>query len=362
MRLSETPLAAIDTRDSLVRRMVIAFLFLMATVVMGTIGYHYLGQGQWSFFDCFYMAVVTLSTVGFAETLPGMNALPGARIFTVVLIVLGSGTLLYFVSTFTAFVVEGDLVGTLKRNRMQKRIDKLTDHVVVCGVGSTGIHIIEEFLATQGAFVAVDVDADRLEHLARELKGHELLHVVGDATDDHVLEQAGVHRARGVIAALHDDKDNLFVTVTARALNSKARIVAKAVEASADPKLRRAGADAVVSPNRIGGMRLVSEMVRPQVVQFLDMMLRDKQSNHRIEELLIPDTSPLVGAQLKDTDIRKASDVNVIAMRRPNGTFLYKVGPSTHIGAGDILVVLGETAQIAKLRDGIATGGVGRTR
>lgn len=353
--------SARDPFRYLYRRLVGAFVFLMTVAGSGTLGYHYMGDGRWTLFDCFYMSVVTLSTVGFAETLPGMNEVPGARGFTVLLIVLGSGTLLYFVSTFTAFVVEGDLLGVLKRRRMNKRIEKLEGHVVVCGVGSTGAHIVDELVATRTPFVAIDSESERLRRLDEETE-QPLHYVVGDATDDAVLLEAGLDRARGIIAALHDDKDNLFVTVTARALAPNARIVAKAVEASAIDKLHRAGADSVVSPNRIGGMRLVSEMIRPAVVQFLDLMLRDKQRNLRLEELEIPSDSSMVGVALRDTDIRQKTDALVIAVRAVDGKFLYNPPPDTELTAGMKLVVLAETDKIIRLREGVLDGSIGRSR
>jgi voltage-gated potassium channel len=336
-----------------------AFGVLMTTTTIGTLGYHYLGAGLWSFWDCFYMTVVTLSTVGYAETLPRLGDVSGARGFTVVLIVLGTGTALYFVSTFTAFIVEGDLVGALKRSRMQKRVDQMSDHLVVCGVGSTGIHILRELSAAQIPFVAIDNDEERLVRLGEDLETtEEILYVVGDATDDHVLEAAGIGRARGIIAALHDDKDNVFVTISARHLNPTARIVAKAIEPSADAKLKRAGADTIVSPNQIGGMRMVSEMVRPRVVEFLDLMLRDRR-NLRIEELTIPDESSLVGTSLMNTNIRKATDALVIAVRYPDGSYKYNPGSTAVIEKGTTLIVLGETPEIIRLRKGVSDGSVG---
>ena len=349
-----------DPRGALARRLYVAVLALMGFAVLGTQVYHSIGNGLWSWMDCFYMTVITLSTVGFAETLPGMQQNDMARAWTVMLIVLGSGTLLYFVSTFTAFIVEGDLLGAIKRTRMQKRIEHLENHIVVCGVGSTGHQVVEELVSTQAPFVAVDSDPVKIEKLLEELEGIDILYIVGDATDDHTLEQAGVARARGVVAALHDDKDNLFVTVTARSLNSKARIVAKTVEVSADNKLRRAGADAVVSPNRIGGMRMVSEMLRPHVVEFLDLMLRDKDKNLRFEELEIPAQSPLIGTQLKDTDIRSTTDVLVVAVRRPDDGFIYNPRPDLVLKQGMTLIVLAQTPEIIKLRKGIADGSIGR--
>jgi voltage-gated potassium channel len=338
--------------------MVVASVFFILVVLAGTGGYHYLGDGRWELFDCFYMTVVTLSTVGFAETLPGIERVYGARSFTLLLIVLGSGTLLYFVSTLTAFVVEGDLVGALRRNRMHKRISALENHVIVCGAGSTGVHVVEELATTRTPFVVVDLDESRLLRLAENVP-RELLYVVGDATDDHTLEQASIGKASGLIAALHDDKDNIFATITARALNSSAKIIAKAVETTADAKLRRAGADAVVSPNRIGGMRMVSEMIRPQVVEFLELMLRTKEQALRIEEVPIPPGSSLDGMELKDTEIRKVTNVLVIAVRTPEGTFVYNPGPATALKENMTLIVLGETDEVIHLRRSIEQGTLG---
>lgn len=339
-----------EMRGHLYRRILVAFVFLMTVVVVGTFGYHYIGEGRWALFDCFYMTVVTVSTVGFKETLPGISEVVGARVFTVVLIVLGSGTLLYFVSTLTGFVVEGDLFGALRRKRMQKRINEIRDHIVVCGVGSTGLYCIEELVATETPFVAVDVDEQRLLQLDDETGDAELLYVVGDATHDQTLERAGIARARGVIAALHEDKDNVYATITARALSTEARIVAKSVEAEADDKLRRAGADAIVSPNRIGGMRLVSEIVRPQVVEFLDTMVRDSKKSLRIEELPVTADGKLAGVQLRESPIRRIADALVIAVRRPDGDYLHNPGPSTELEPGSTLIILGATADIARLR------------
>ena len=245
---------------------------------------------------------------------------------------------------------------------MLKRLADLDDHVIVCGVGATGIHVVEELIATMTPFVAVERDPARIDKLKEEIpKAVDITYLIGDATDDHVLEQAGVARARGVIATLPDDRDNLFITVTARALNGKLRIIAKSVEPSTDAKMRRAGADTVVSPNRIGGMRMVSEMVRPRVVEFLDLMLRDKEKNLRIEEVQIPDTSTVVGAELRDTDIRKQTKVLVIAVRRPDGGFIYNPGPATLIEKGMTLILLAETVDIVKLRQGMADGSIGRS-
>lgn len=343
-------------------RLVYAALWLAAVVVVGALGFHGIGDGRWSWGDCVYFTIITLSTVGFGETLPGLDDSDLGRPWTVGLIVLGSGTLLYFISTLTAFIVEGDLQGALRRNRMQSKLNQLSGHYIVCGAGTTGIHVIEEFLSSHMAFCVVDNSEARLAELAERFGPEKLLYIVGDATDDATLEDAGIGRAAGVIAALHEDKDNLFVTVTAAALNPKLRIVAKAVEVSARAKLLRAGAKAVVSPTQIGGMRLASEAIRPKVVEFLDLMLRDPRKNLRIEEVTIPETSPMVGCALKETEIRKKTKVLVIAVRYADGRYEYNPPPEQRLEHGSTLIVLAETAEMQRLRDGIASGAIGRVR
>jgi voltage-gated potassium channel len=243
---------------------------------------------------------------------------------------------------------------------MQKRIDALANPILVCGAGTTGVHVVAELVATETPLVVIDRDEARLQRIQDE-HGEDKVHfVVGDATDDDVLKRAGIERCRGVVAAITDDKSNLFVAVTARALNAKARIVAKAVEHSAEGKLRRAGADAVVSTNFIGGMRLVSEMIRPRVTEFLDQMLRDKEQNLRIEEVTIPEASPLCGLALRDTAIRKVSDVLVLAIREVTGSIRHNPRPDTEITAGMTLIILGRTKDANLLREGITDGSVGK--
>ena len=326
---------------------------LGAVVLVGATAYYAVGEGRWSWFDCFYMTIITLSTVGFAETLEGMNEMPNARAVTVTLIILGSGTLLYFISSLNALIVEGDLQGILRRRSMQRAIGTLKQHVIVCGVGTTGRHIATELNAVGIPFVVVDANRELLEEIATEFED-ELLFVVGDATDDHVLELAGVERARGVISALNDDKANLFVTISARALNPTARIVAKSIEPSTERKLRRAGADAVVAPNYIGGVRLFSEMVSPKTVAFLDRIVQFGSGiSVGIQAIDIPETSPLVGQRLADAEIREAGAL-VVAVHRSDGDYVYNPGSEQVLEAGDSLIVLAESDDVAALRQSVA--------
>jgi len=341
------------SRRSAYGRLVSAAGVLGAVVLVGATAYYGVGEGRWSWFDCFYMTIITLSTVGFAETLEGMNDIPEARAVTIALIILGSGTLLYFISSLTALIVEGDLQGILRRRSMQRAIGTLSGHVIVCGIGTTGRHIATELQAVGIPFVVVDEKGDLLEELTEEF-GEELLYVVGDATDDHVLELAGVDRARGVISALNDDKANLFVTITARALNPTARIVAKSIEPSTEAKLRRAGADAVVAPNYIGGVRLFSEMVSPKTVAFLDRIVQFGGGiSVGIEAIDIPESSPLAGKRLAETDLRAAGAL-VVAVHRADGDYIYNPGSEQRLQAGDSLIVLAESADVEALRSSVS--------
>jgi voltage-gated potassium channel len=302
------------------------------------------------------MSVITISTVGYAE-LKQMGEVPGARTVTIGLIVSGVGALAYVQANLTALLVEGVIGHAWRRNRMQNAIAKLEGHVVVAGAGSTGKHVIEELLATGTPFVVIDRSLEHLERINVDLAGGKLLFIHGDATDDHVLTQANVAKARGVVAALTHDKDNLFVTLSARSLNDKARIVAKIVEDHAAAKMLKAGASAAVNPTLIGGRRLASELIRPEVNEFLDQMLRDKSKNLRIEEVAVPEKSTWVGSALKDTPIRRETRLLVVAVRATDRQFTYNPDPEHVLEAGTTLIVMGEAENVSKLRSLIDASG-----
>jgi voltage-gated potassium channel len=233
---------------------------------------------------------------------------------------------------------------------MRKQIAELTDHIVVAGAGSTGRHVIEELVATRTPFVVIDRNEQHMNRLSEEMCANKMLYVHGDATEDHTLIAAGLKAARGVVAALTHDKDNLFVTLSARSLNASARIIAKVVEDDAAPKMMRAGASAVVSPTQIGGRRMASELIRPMVNEFLDQMLRDKNKTLRIEEVTIPEKSAFVGLALKDTPIRRETRILVVAVRESDRSFLYNPDPEYLIQSGTTLIVMGEAESVVKLR------------
>ena len=331
------------------RQLWVLALIVMAVLFVGSLGFHIIGQVNglsWGWFDCFYMTVITVSTVGYGEVLP-IRDIPGARVFTLFLIMFGMGTLLYFAMQVVTVMIESKSV--FERRAMTNTIGKLRDHIIVCGAGTTGVHVIEELHVTKMPFVVIEFDQDRVDWIASHLKG-TFLYIVGDATDDEVLIKAGIKQAKGVVTALSSDKDNLFVTITARHLNAEMRIVSRAREMSAREKIIRAGADTVVSPNHIGGMRMVSEMIRPEVVQFLDLMLRSKDRTLRIEEAIIPDGCHVAGRTLAEAQIRKDTDLLVIAARRIDGTYVYNPGPDFVLHEKTTLILLGPMEDVLKLR------------
>ncbi len=339
--------------SSLQKRLLAGLLFLAVTIVGGAGGYYAIGHragADWSAWDCLYMTVITVTTVGFGETLANMDKVEYARGFTMLLLLFGTGSIVFFASTITAFIIEGDLKNVLFANKLKKRMRRMKDHVVVCGAGSTGRNVIEELIKTGVPVIAIDVNEIELKEIADRHPNAEYSYIVGDATDDDVIAQVNLPGARGLVAALSSDKDNLYLTVSARQDNPRARIVARCAELSHVEKIKKSGADAVVSPNYIGGLRLVSEMLRPSVVRFLDEMLRDRVA-YRIEEITLGDRATDLGSTLRDARVRERFGMTVLAVRRKEGeAWTYNPDASVGIGPGMTLVVLGSPEQVQELK------------
>jgi voltage-gated potassium channel len=333
------------------KRLLYGLLAILVVIIGGGIGYWLIGDGRWSLSDCLYMTVITITTVGYDEVLHGMNTVHYARMFTVILLVFGTGTIVFFASTITAFIIEGDLKNILFASKLKKRIKRMKDHVVVCGAGSTGRNVIEELIKTGVPVIAIDTREDELKAIADAHPDASYSYIVGDATDDDVIAQVNVNGARGVVAALSSDKDNLYLTVSARQTNPNARIIARCAELSHVEKIRRSGADAVVSPNYIGGLRMVSEMLRPSVVRFLDDMMRDARAAYRIEEVTLGDAVRALGETLRDARVRERFGMTVLAMRDKDASvWTYNPDASERLAPGMTLVVLGSPEQVSQLR------------
>lgn len=334
------------------KRLFYGLLAILIVIIGGGIGYWVIGDGRWALPDCLYMTVITVTTVGYAEVLPGMDTTHYARLFTVVLLVFGTGTIVFFASTVTAFIIEGDLRNVLFASRLKKRIKRMKDHVVVCGAGSTGRNVIEELIKLDVPVIAIDTREDELKAIADANPKAAYSYVAGDATDDDIIAQVNLPGARGLVAALSSDKDNLYLTVSGRQQNPGVRIIARCAELSHVEKIRRSGADAVVSPNYIGGLRMVSEMLRPSVVRFLDDMMRDVRAAYRIEEVTLGDGARALGETLRDARVRERFGMTVLAMRGKDASvWTYNPDASERLTPGMTLVVLGSIEQVAQLRN-----------
>jgi voltage-gated potassium channel len=260
----------------------------------------------------FFMTAITLTPVGYGEEVPVDT--DAARIFTAVLILVGMGGVLYFVSAGTAFILEGQLGHVFRRRRMQRDLAELTSHIVVCGSGRAALYAVAELNSVLRTVVLIVPDEQAAARARAELP--EVRIVVGSATDDEVLLAAGVDRAAGLIACTDSDNENVVVTLAARQVNPNVRIISQVEDVDHESKIKKVGADSVVSPDLIGGMRMASELIRPSVVSFLDTMLRDQDMNLRVEEIRIPEGSPAVGKQFKDLGLSGLPGILLVSTGR----------------------------------------------
>lgn len=321
---------------------------LAGVIVSGGVVLWLLGDGRWTLLETTYFALICASTVGLGEP-KGLAEVPHARVVTGLVIVTSLVVVAYFQSILTTYLVQDVIGHQLRRRRMQKRIEGLKDHVIVAGAGSVGSHVIEELSSMGTQFVVIDRSKSVIEAVTSELPKGDIHYVVGDATHDAVLTAAGIERASGVIAALTEDKDNLYVTLTARELNPKIRIVSKVVQPEAVRKMVRAGADATVAPSRIGGLRMASEMIRPTAVAFLDKMLHASEHRLRIEELAVVEGSWVIGKPLEALPITHKDGVLTLALY-VGDALVPTPDPKTILDGGMTLIVVGEIANIERLR------------
>ena len=336
------------------RRFASAAAIFFATFIVGVIGYRIIGGDQRSWMDAIYMTANVLSTVGFREAIP-VEGNTTAMLFTVVLLFVGAGALVYATSVITAFIVEGDLTEGFRSRRMQRAIREMKDHYIVCGTGATGAAVLKELVHTERPVVAIESNDDRVQKLQRDFPDVPV--IKDDFTDDVVLARAGIERAAGLVICTTIGKDALVTTITARQLNPRLRIIARALDEHFIERLRTAGADSVVSPAMIGGMRMASELVRPAVVSFLDKMLKDRDRNLRVEEVVVPAHSPFVGRALGDLNAHARTNCLVLAMRRTaTDEYLYNPPDVTMLSGDAVLIVMGDPPGVRALRQWCETG------
>ncbi len=330
------PGASGDEMSGAVRRF---FTIVIGITVVGTVGFMVL-EG-WGLLDALYMTVITLSTVGFSEV---RSLSTGGRVFTIVLITAGVGAVAYLFSTLSHYVVSGALTGSFRSRRMQRTIDQLSGHFIVCGFGRVGQHVVEDLESRGQDCVIIEEDKQVLDTLGSRLV------VPGDASDDDVLRQAGVDRARGLVAATGDDAVNLFVTLSARSLNKDLLIVARANDPASEPKLVLAGATHAISPFSISGHRIASQLLNPSITDFLDVVMRSANLELWLEEVTVGEGSDLDGKDMEAAMLRLEVGANIIAIRQTNQRGFTSVPVAGYtIEPGDVLIALGTLEQLHAL-------------
>ena len=324
------------------RKIFIALTLLIGLLVTGTVGYLFLEKdNQWRLLDAIYMTVITLTTVGYSN----MGMSDAGRVFTMFLLIGGFGVFTYSVTIATAFLIEGQLQSFFRQQKMIRTVDKLLNHYIICGLGDTGVHVLDEMLKAEVDFVGIEFEEERLIHLSDT---RNFLYLQGDATDDELLLRAGIERAQGLVTCLSRDQDNLFVVISARKLNPHLRIASKAVEDNSPGKLITAGADEVVLPDHIGGLRLATGLLQPQLVGFLENMTQNRL-DAQFNESIIQEDAPLDGISLRAASIHEQTGLVVIAIQDSDGTFLYNPPGDMKITAGDALLVIANQKQLQTL-------------
>ena len=333
---------------SIQRRVATAALIVLAIFVVGVMGFRILGAPDHGWIDAIYMTTILLTTTGLREVVPTTS--PAAEVFTTVLLLFGATAAVYTLSMITAFFVEGDLTQGFRRRRMQKRIDAMNGHYIVCGAGQTGTTVLGELSTTRRPCVVIEQNHQHVARIERDFPAVPALH--GDCPDDEALVKSGIQRAAGIVLCTDDDKNALVTTVLARQLNPKVRVIARATTEKAASRLRQAGADGVVSPAQIGGMRLVSELVRPNVVSFLDQMLRDTNRNLRIEEVSVSARSALADGDVAALKLHEyGTGILLLAMRMPTGDYHFNPAAEMRVNAGCHLITMGDPTSVQHLRE-----------
>lgn len=333
------------------RRLLYALILLLVILSVSVTGYRLLGGPSISFLQALYMAVITLAGVGYGEIVDTSHN-PALRVFNMFVVLFGVTITVYVFSVVTAFLVEGEITNIFWRRKMQKRISELKDHVIVCGLGTTGRYLVEELQKTGSLYVVVEHAEDSVKSF-KEHHGKaydEMLYIIGDATDEETLDKAGIAHARGLIAGLASDKDNLVIAVMVRQKNPKVRIVARCIDVKYSDRILKAGATSTVSPDHIGGLRLASEILRPHVVSFLDLMLKEQSRTLRIEEVEVGPSSSWVGQQLQQIQFR--SKYNLLPLAVKNAATAYWANPpdTLAVQADMVIIVMGDVNDVRRAR------------
>ena len=330
----------------LLRRLILITGLLVLTLCIGTVGFHVVDG--YSFFDAFYMTLTTITTVGYQELHPLSRA---GRIFNSFLILFGVSSMFFAIGVITQTIIELQLQDILGKRRRRRMIAQLNDHFIVCGFGRVGRNASYELQREKVPFVVVDRNPDRVQRAADA----SMMVIAADASRDETLREAGVMRAKGLIAALPSDAENTFIILSAKTLNPKLNVVTRASEEEAEKKLRRAGADTVLTPYTMAGQRLAHAAIRPHVVEFLDFAITGPNAGILMEQVRVGPNAGVASELVRDTQAGRDLGVILVAIRKANGEMLFKPTPETHVSAGDVLIVLGEQPNLRNLERMLAS-------
>jgi voltage-gated potassium channel len=321
------------------RQILFAVLAVAIALGLGTVGFSLI-EG-WSLLDSLYVAAQTVTTVGYGDISPASRA---GRTFSTIFMLAAVGVVLYALTTTVQTIVQSELVATFGQRRQSRKMSKLRNHFIICGAGRVGSNLVRSLLGSQETFVVIEKDPQKVA----ELTNLGVIVLVRDATLEESLQEAGVVHARGLAACLADDADNVYVVLTARDLNPKLHIVARAAEEQAESKLIRAGANRVVAPTIIGGHRMATALTKPAVDDFIGSITANKLEL-AFEQLEVESSSKLAGQRLSETNIRSELDIVVVSIRRGDGQILFNPSGDAVIESGDILIAIGHAESLMKL-------------
>ena len=326
------------------KRILIIIAAIVVVFLAGTVGYMMI-EG-WSSSEALYMTIITISTVGFQEVRPLSD---GGRVFTGILILCGIMLIAAGVNFIFSSIIEGTFVEVIRRQRMEKKVSKMKDHFIICGLGVVGEDIVQEFIHAEAKFVIVEKEREVLQRFLNEYP--KMPYVIGDATHDDELKSAGIEKARGIIAAIGNDADNLYICLTARSLNPRLRIISRVLDSSSTAKLTKAGADYVFSPEKIGGIHLAAAALKPTVMSFLDTILRGESVNVLLDGVTVRERSAVAGKTLREAAISRNIGIVIPAIKPSGrGALMFNPSPDSIINVGDTLIGFGTPEQLKKLR------------
>jgi voltage-gated potassium channel len=321
----------------LTNKLRLALAILFTVLIAGTLGFYFIER--WSFLDSFYATVTTITTVGYGDFTPKSAA---GKLATITIIIFGVGTMLYSFSLITEIIIEGRLRRILGRGQLQKTIDKMNDHYIICGCGRIGFLICRELAGEKMPFVVVDNNPE----IIQKIQDESFVYCKGDATQDKTLIDAGIKRAKGIVCVLPTDAENLYVILTAKELNQEIYILSRSEEEESEHRLIRAGADRVMSPYTLGGSRMAMAILRPAMLDFIEITTRRQSLELRMEEISVCDGSMLIGQSLEQSEMRQRYGLIIVAVKKDSGKMIFNPLASYIIANGDRLIALGEDKDV----------------